>query len=129
MGRVLMDIGDEISPPPGLYQWDFCVRCYASDLFENYILSTGLTMWNSASKLKGLAEKDLLLGDDSWESYSQHGNSLIYTDDISRRMFGRKPMKYEKRDWLRIQAVALKQASDLVLETVRSMTEGDGPHE
>lgn len=70
-------------------------------------------------------EKHLLNGADNWKEYSYGGCSLIYDEDICKRLcppsvvaktnFGKyRPNKHET--WLDAQARALYQASRLVLK-------------
>ena len=71
-------------------------------------------------------EKNMLNGAKDWKQYSYGGSSLIYNEDIARRLsspselkktnYGqRKPNKNE--EWLDTQARALHQASRKVMET------------
>ena len=66
---------------------------------------------------------ELLNGSEDWERYSWGGNSLIYDEDIAERICtpsvlkryngGNKPPRPNK-DWLDLQAVALKHAASLI---------------
>jgi hypothetical protein len=75
------------------------------------------------------ADKETLLnGADSWKQYSWGGCSLIYDEDIAKRLCSpsefkktrngeRKPNKNE--EWLDVQARALHQACNLILRCLK----------
>ena len=115
---LIRDIRDKIDVRPGLSIWDAGVHRYAVDIFTNYIENRCLSIYIDASMLETVTEKGLLNGADNWQQYSISGNTLIYTDDICMRLFGRKPLPNEVKDWLGIQAQALQQAAQLILQAV-----------
>ena len=66
------------------------------------------------------------MGFRDWQMYSENGNSLIWTDDIAMRLFGKKGMTQEELDALTggrpilsVQADALKEAAQFVLATLK----------
>jgi len=80
--------------------------------------------------------KNMLNGADNWKQYSYGGSALIYNEDIAERLA--TPSEYESRiskryglndyananeTWLDVQARALHQASLLVLEKAKQLTE------
>ena len=71
-----------------------------------------------------ITEKVLLNGAENWESYSWGGCSLIYNEDIAKRLCTQSELKRTKNgerrpnsseQWLDTQARALYQASMLIL--------------
>ena len=74
---------------------------------------------------KEITEKNLLGGADNWKEYSYGGCSLIYDNEICRRLCSpseikkthngeRRPNKQE--NWIDVQARALYQAARLILK-------------
>ena len=70
----------------------------------------------------------LLFGADGWETYSRSGSSLMYDNEIAERLLppsraariGNSSYGYMGMDWLEVQAVALRQAENLIMETLRN---------
>lgn len=63
-----------------------------------------------------------------WKKYSQGGCSLIYNEDIAKRLCTASELKKTKNgrnrpnsdeDWLDVQARALYQANNLIVEILR----------
>lgn len=70
-------------------------------------------------------EKNLLNGAQDWKQYSYGGNSLIYDEDIARRLSSPSELKRTKNgqlrpnkneQWLDTQARALYQASRKIIK-------------
>ena len=108
--------------------WKYGVLKYAEELLENLdeAIKDG---WFNAEDLKSpkLIEKALLNGADSWSEYSWGGCSLIYNEDIAKRLCNPSELKKTKNgtnrpnaseEWLDVQARALYQASRKVLQMI-----------
>lgn len=76
-----------------------------------------------------VASYDFMNGANSWEQYSWGGCSLIYNEDIAKRLCSpselRKTRNGERRpnrneEWLDVQARALRQAWGLIMRATRS---------
>lgn len=96
--------------------WARGVKMYALDLLEQ-VEENGETL------TKENADKILLNGADSWSEYSWNGCSLIYDEDIAKRLCNPTELKTTKNgernpnkreQWLDTQARALFQASRLI---------------
>lgn len=91
-----------------------------------------------ASELKGFlkenrlkpTEQNMLNGARDWKEYSYGGNSLIYNEDIARRLSSPSELKKTKNgqlkpnkneEWLDTQARALYQASRKVMNETAIM--------
>lgn len=99
--------------------WDKGVKLYAYEILESIETDE---LPSDRIDLKFV----LLNGAGTWERYSWGGNSLIYNEDICKRLcspseqqkrnYGEwRPNKYE--EWLDVQARALYQAFRLVCRT------------
>lgn len=75
-----------------------------------------------------MTEEKLLNGARDWNQYSRGGMSLIYNQDIAKRLANPTELKKTKgglnqpnsrEDWLDVQARALNQAARKLLETER----------
>lgn len=122
---ILKDIRDKIGATPGLPSWEFGVRCYAVDMFEELFADRGLNPYSTLEELGAVTEKDLLNGSADWDAYSKAGNALIMCEDICTRLGDRKPTKEEckncltdQKDVLGMQGRALAEASKLILDTL-----------
>ena len=83
---------------------------------------------------KEINKANLLNGADSWKQYSYGGCSLIYDEDICKRLCSpseQKRKKYGELDpnanelWIDVQARALMQACSLVLRLARKESNGN----
>lgn len=95
--------------------WSRGVDEYADELRENL----------RENKLKA-TEQNMLNGARDWKEYSWGGMSLIYNEDIAKRLSSPSELKKTKNgqlkpnkneEWLDTQARALHQASRRVMET------------
>lgn len=93
--------------------WDNGVKKYALELIED--LEGEITITN--------LETTLLSGAEDWQKYSWGGCSLIYNEDIAKRLCTKSELKKtdngrlnpnKNREWLDVQARALYQASQLI---------------
>jgi len=114
MRKTINDIMDELDVRPGMPDWEFAVRRYAMNMFKEYMEWKNLYRWNEASLLGEITEGSLLNGAKDWEQYSHDGNSLIYENDIRRRLRGNG-----NGDLLNIQAKALKEAAQLIIAATK----------
>lgn len=94
--------------------WERGVDEYADELRENL----------RENKLAP-TEKNMLNGASDWKEYSWGGNSLIFNEDIARRLSSPSELKRTKNgqnrpnkneEWLDTQARALYQASRKVMK-------------
>ena len=99
--------------------WDKGVDEYADELRENL----------RENKLKP-TEQNMLNGARDWKQYSYGGMSLIYNEDIARRLSSPSELKRtnngqnrpnKNEEWLDVQARALYQASRKVLNETAVM--------
>jgi len=102
-------------------KWQRGVKQYAEELKE-FLQENNLIV----------TEENMLNGAENWTQYSYGGSSLIYNEDIAERLA--TPSEYKSRisgkyglndhanareSWLDVQARALHQASQLVLDEVK----------
>lgn len=115
--------------------WQKGVKEYALDFFK-YPSDMGIKLSDKVPEPR-ILEDFLLNGADNWKQYSYGGTSLIYDDDIARRLCSpselnkvlkknkwggievRKPNSSE--EWLDTQARALFQACELIKNTYRAL--------
>lgn len=106
--------------------WDKGVLVYALELFDNYIETSDIDSINQ------ITEKDLLQGAKDWQQYSRGGFSLIYDEDICKRLSTPSEQKRTRygelkpnsnKDWLNIQARALYQAAQIVRSIANKNTQ------
>lgn len=110
--------------------WSRGVTNYALELIddetEDLINSLGLKPFNGC---KREAVRDAILnGADSWHTFSWGGSSLIYDEDIAKRLCTPSELKKthngqrdpnEREQWLDTQARALFQAEQLIMRTLQ----------
>lgn len=98
------------------YAWKKGVICYAYDLIEELEDDEVPT------------EERLLNGAKDWEQYSYGGCSLIYDEDICKRLCSPSVIRRKKEGelppnsretWLDVQAQALRDAAQLVLKLAK----------
>lgn len=103
--------------------WGKGVRLYAIELLNK------AKEWNGgAFDLTGNNYKSVLLcGAKNWTQYSEGGCSLIYNEDIAKRVCSKSELvktRYGERnpnsreDWLQCQARALYQAQELIWDAI-----------
>lgn len=103
--------------------WDRGVTLYAFDLLDH--MEDSSDYWNDCET----AEEFFLNGARDWKHYSWGGCSLCYDGDIARRLCtpselkktdngNRRPNSQE--EWLDVQARALYQAFERVVDALRS---------
>lgn len=122
-------INEKIEEKRKQSQWSWGVTEYALELskeLEENILDGYFKTKNLNSNKR--TEKQLLNGANNWKQYSRDGNSLIYNQDIARRLCNdtelkktqdgkRRPNKRE--NWLDYQARALQEAANRVQESIK----------
>ena len=103
--------------------WDKAVKKYAAEIIDTI---------DEKENYANITEKELLNGAKDWTQYSESGLSLIYDEDIARRVC--TPSEYKRKkegiiqpnateSWLDVQARALYQASAIIIkitETARA---------
>ena len=123
------DIRNAIEKRSARSAWARGVKAYAVELLDEL---------DESIRYGGFPEEDttapkllmrqLLNGASDWSQYSWGGCSLIYNEDIAKRLCTPselKKTKYGQRrpnaseEWLDTQARALSQASRLILATIR----------
>lgn len=97
-------------------KWDKGVNQYAVDIVKDMIDNAGPD--TPVPRTREALERTFLNGARSWDEYSRGGNALIYDKDIMERLFTKRytKRKPENMDWLAVQATALFQAFNLILE-------------
>lgn len=110
--------------------WRNGVKLYAIELVESLEEMGYKKIDLSRENWKTRLEENLLNGADDWEMYSRGGCSLIWNEDICRRVCteaSAKRAEYGKqsprigKDWLDVQARALYQAFKLIVEKIEEM--------
>lgn len=109
--------------------WEKGVRKYAIELLEQ--LEMHKDYINIPKRINTqILEKYLLNGAPNWIKYSREGCSLIYNEDIAKRLCNNTELKRTKfgekspnvfEDWLDVQARALYQAFILIKHTIRKI--------
>lgn len=122
--KLIATIRNKIINSPAKSAWNKGVRTYALEIFDNYI--------EEHDSNKQITEKDLLNGASNWSEYSWGGSSLIYDEDICKRLSTpseQKKTRYGERkpnpneEWLDVQARALYQAAQIVLSIANKNTQ------
>lgn len=127
---------EELNAKRARSAWSRGVGAYALELLEelenhiDYEIQSGAELEEIPTGAE--LEKILLNGADSWSAYSWGGSSLIYNENIARRLCTpselKKTREGERRpnareDWLDCQARALFQACNRIKSAAR-MAEG-----
>ena len=122
--KLIATIRNKIINSPAKSAWNKGVRTYALEIFDNYI--------EEHDSNKQITEKDLLNGASDWSEYSWGGSSLIYDEDICKRLSTPSEQKRTRcgelktnsnEDWLDVQARALYQAAQIVLSIANKNTQ------
>jgi hypothetical protein len=107
--------------------WDKGVKEYALELLEDYEEECSYAQKNNLP-LPNLNRSTLLNGAKNWKEFSYGACSLIYDCDIAKRLCNATELKmvdYGNRPpngreiWLDVQAKALSQACELLLNFAR----------
>lgn len=105
--------------------WNKGVKAYAEELFAELIERIAYEGEEPCNRKE--CRKWLLNGASDWKDYSYGGCSLIYNQDIAKRLCTSTELKkthngYEFpnnwENWLDVQARALFQAANLVIEFI-----------
>lgn len=124
MQRRIDEIQRELAALPARRAWDKGVKSYAEELFDDYLDRYDL---KAAERIGKLTEADLLRGAKDWSQFSYGGCAEVCDEDICARLCSKSEIKRtnngEKRlnpddDWMEVQARALKQAAQFVLNAV-----------
>ena len=122
--KLIATIRNKIINSPAKSAWNKGVRTYALEIFDNYI--------EEHDSNKQITEKDLLNGASDWSEYSWGGSSLIYDEDICKRLSTPSEQKKTRsgerkqnhnEEWLDVQARALYQAAQIVLSIANKNTQ------
>lgn len=108
--------------------WSKGVKAYALDMLENleFSINHGYTDADVLESAK-LLKKTILNGASDWDQYSWGGCSLIYNEDIAKRLCTPSELKKTRNgqrkpnaseEWLDTQARALYQACNLILTNI-----------
>jgi hypothetical protein len=105
--------------------WDNGVREYALELLDQVEENQGIDYELYGSPAD---KKELLNGASNWTEYSWGGSSLIYNEDIAKRLSSPSELKKTKNgerrpnareEWLDTQARALYQATMMIFRIVK----------
>lgn len=118
---TVKELKQAIDASPARSAWDMAVRIYAYELVEEM---------DDAKEFYGnpADRKELLNGASDWNQFSWGGCSLVYNEDIAKRLCSPSEFKKTKNgewrpniseEWLDAQARALSQAERLLLKLVR----------
>lgn len=109
--------------------WDRGVNLYALELCESLEESLNYQNLEEVPESLKILEKMLLNGADNWSQYSWGGSSLIYNEDIAKRLCSPSEFKRSKEgerrpnsreEWLDTQARALSQACNRIKRIVKA---------
>ena len=117
----IKELRDAVDITPGLSYYEHALRCYTVELLEACIANKGLTIWDDMEKLGIITEADLLDGSSNWFEYSRCGNALIWSQDISMRLFGKKTFPGNPKDLLLCQALVLSKAAEYLISCVNML--------
>lgn len=102
--------------------WDKGVKLYANELLDQ--LAETISYAPEALDNARLLKRALLNGAADWKQYSEGGCSLIYSDEIAKRLCTTTELKRTqngckapnpREQWLDVQARALYQACNLIV--------------
>lgn len=111
---------DELNARKCRGTWDNAVNAYAIELTES------LDNWDKQPENVAELREMMLNGADDWKAYSWGGSSLIYNQDIAKRLCSPSELKRvtnknglrefpnSREHWLDVQARALYQAANIV---------------
>lgn len=111
--------------------WDKGVKEYMIEFLDNVKENRKLT---ETDELTPVERKELLNGAPSWPKYSEGGCSLVYNEDICRRLCSPSMQKKKKygelvpnsyENWIDVQARALDLAARRFIRLVNSMGKGE----
>lgn len=119
---TIKELKQAIDASPARSQWSKAVKLYAYELVEE--MDDAKEFYGSPAD-----RKELLNGAADWNQYSWGGCSLIYDEDIAKRLCS--PSELKKRhngdyrpnineEWLDAQTRALCQAERLILKLVKN---------
>lgn len=125
---LILDIKDKIDVIPGLTRKESVIHHYAVDILEEFMNVKKLIVFDEAERMGTVTENNLLIGFWDWDMYSNTGNSLVHTDDITMRLFDKKGLNQEElnkltggKDLLSLQADMLKEAARFLLNTLKEI--------
>lgn len=127
---TIRKIRETIENKPTRSAWNNGVKAYALELLDG--LQEDIEHgWQDMDVLDSpeLLEESLLNGAAGWSQYSWGGCSLIYDEDIAKRLC--TPSEYKRKhggnlqpnsreNWLDVQARALSQAANCIINAARA---------
>ena len=128
MLKTIYEVRKELENRKDRSAWDKGVTVYALELLDE--LEENREYSKADKYLHPLELKnELLNGADNWNAYSWGGSSLIYNEDIAKRLCSpselQKTRNGERRpnsreEWLDVQARALFQAANRIIRAARA---------
>lgn len=125
--KTIAELKEAIDKQAARSAWDKGVKIYAYELIEefgnNQELGDNHEFFGSPAD-----KKELLNGAADWNQYSWGGCSLIYNEDIAKRICSPSELKKTKNgerkpnateEWLDTQARALTQAARMILRLAK----------
>lgn len=113
----------KLSIPPAKSTLDRDVLIYVLGIFDNYI--------EEHDSNKQITEKDLLNGASNWSEYSWGGSSLIYDEDICKRLstpseqkktrYGERSQTLMKNGWMYRLERSIKQLRLFFLSQIKTL--------
>lgn len=121
--KLIATIRNKIINSPAKSAWNKGVRTYALEIFDNYI--------EEHDSNKQITEKDLLNGASNWSEYSWGGSSLIYDEDICKRLstpseqkktrYGERSQTLMKNGWMYRLERSIKQLRLFFLSQIKTL--------
>jgi hypothetical protein len=110
--------------------WERGVKEYMLELLDN--VKEGRKLGEN-DLLENVTKEELLNGATDWQNYSEGGCSLVYNEDICRRLCSPSMQKKKKygelfpnryENWIDVQARAIANAAIRFCRAVNSMSKG-----
>ena len=127
---TLARIRASLEASPARSAWARGVKEYAAELLDSLEEAiTGGWFYPDDLAAPKIVARALLNGADDWSQYSWGGSSLIYNEDIARRLCSPSELKRSRdgerrpnarEEWLDTQARALYQASNMLRRIIRN---------
>ena len=128
MLKTIYEVRKELENRKDRSAWDKGVTVYALELLDE--LEENREYSKADKYLHPLELKnELLNGADNWNAYSWGGSSLIYNEDIAKRLCSPSELKKtrngerrpnSREEWLDVQARALFQAANRIIRAARA---------
>ena len=124
-------VREAIKEKKALSAWNKGVKLYMLEFLDNVKENRKLT---ETDELKPVEVEALLNGARDWQQYSEGGCSLVYDEDICRRLCSPSLQKKKKDGelpptsrevWIDVQARALGNAARRFIRLANSMSKGE----